>query len=260
MKIRVPVLFFVTTTLILLASCTSAGQSQMKTQIAQTGQTAIAEGSKYAATEAVQLQETAAAAVAKEATHLQETVVAAVATQLAGSATYQREFQNTANADQIMTGAYFYPWWGPDRDHWKGGYADTPSLGEYDSSQGAIVTKQIDWAAGHGVDFFAVSWWGPNSKEDSTFLHSLLTSELSTDMRFAVLYESTGRLTLSPDKMIDLDAPENRQRLLGEAEILVHPNSDLGAMVMNHLPRSGSRARRCSRSAMASWLSVTPLR
>jgi hypothetical protein len=37
-----------------------------------------------------------------------------------------------------------------------------------------------------------------------------------------------------------------------EAEILVYPDADVGAMVRNHLPRSGSRERRCSRRAMAS--------
>ena len=39
---------------------------------------------------------------------------------------------------------------------------------------------------------------------------------------------------------------------LREAEILVYPDADVGAMVRNHLPRSGSRERRCSRRAMAS--------
>ena len=42
------------------------------------------------------------------------------------------------------------------------------------------------------------------------------------------------------------------RKTLREAEILVYPDADVGAMVRNHLPRSGSRERRCSRRAMAS--------
>ena len=45
-----------------------------------------------------------------------------------------------------------------------------------------------------------------------------------------------------------------------ESEMLNHPKRGSGAMVRNHFPRRGSRIRRRSRAAIASWLRVTPVR
>lgn len=47
---------------------------------------------------------------------------------------------------------------------------------------------------------------------------------------------------------------------LRETEVAVHPETALGVIERNQRPRSGSRLRRCSRSAIAACESLTPLR
>ncbi len=115
-----------------------------------------------------------------------------------------------------LVGAYFYPWYGPGSRHWQDGYAGHPALGEYDSSDPAVIAQQIDWAAGSGVDFFAFSWWGPGSPEDRALHDAFLGSPRAAAMRFAILYETTGRLQPSAGGTIDLSAAENRRVLLND--------------------------------------------
>ena len=149
------------------------------------------------------------------------TVVAPTATPSpAAPEPYQRRFPSTAGDDGYLVGAYFYPWYGPGRGHWQDGYAGQPVLGEYDSTDPTVINQQIDWATGHGIDFFAVSWWGPGSREDTILRQHLLQSQLAPDIRFAVLYESTGRLAQSADGTFNLDDPVNRQKLLDDLTYL----------------------------------------
>ncbi len=105
---------------------------------------------------------------------------------------YIRQYEDIAGQDSLLVGAYYYPWYGEER-HWEEGYKGTPLLGEYDSRSPVVISRHIDWATGHGIDFFMVSWWGPRSYEDETLKSYLLKNPLAGSMRFAILYE-TGRL------------------------------------------------------------------
>jgi hypothetical protein len=145
------------------------------------------------------------------AVHIQQTVIVEGST-ITAAQTYVRRFPNMAARDGYLVGAYFYPWYGPGRRHWQDGYARHPLLGEYDSSNPEVIRRQIDWASGHGIDFFVVSWWGPESAEDAVLRDGLLGSDLADDMRFAIIYESAGRLAVRNDR-IDLDDPANRRQL-----------------------------------------------
>ncbi len=107
--------------------------------------------------------------------------------------TYLREYENMARLDSVLIGAHYYPWYGIGR-HWDEGYTGKPLLGEYDSRNPVVISKHIDWATGHGIDFFIVSWWGPGSYEDLTLKNHMLENPLAKSMRFAVLYEITGRI------------------------------------------------------------------
>lgn len=69
--------------LLLSTSCSGPEQATIQTAIVQAGQTAIAEGKKVAATEAVHLKETAIAEVQTQAVQLKETAIAQIATELA---------------------------------------------------------------------------------------------------------------------------------------------------------------------------------
>lgn len=202
-----------------LTSCSIPDQSQLLTEIAKVGQTALSESGGVVQTEAAHLKETAVAIAATklaEGQGLKETADSILQTQLASGPGYTRQFDSIAGNDDLLIGAYFYPWWGPGRDHWANGYTESPTLGEYSSADKNIINKQIDWATGHGVDFFTVSWWGQNSEEDLVFKNSLLKSELSSDILFAVVYESQGLLKASPDGTINLNDPQNSDKLLND--------------------------------------------
>lgn len=170
-----------------------AAQTQsvpLQTQAAQSAGTAAAQGVEAVQTQASLVQQTAVAAAATQAAIFQQTAVASVKTRLPNGGNYQRQFPNITAKDKYLVGAYFYPWYGPGQKHWEQGYAEQPLLGEYDSANLDVINRQIDWATGHGVDFFAASFWGPNSREDLMLRDALLASPLANDIRFAIFYET----------------------------------------------------------------------
>jgi hypothetical protein len=101
-------------------------------------------------------------------------------------------------------GAYYYPWYGgKGRDtsaDWRNVFRQrlrppqTPAAGLYNSDDPAIVKEHIAQSRRAGLSFWAVSWWGPDSLTDRVFRNVLLTHPDASHLRFAVLYESTGRL------------------------------------------------------------------
>jgi hypothetical protein len=129
---------------------------------------------------------------------------------------YVREYENIAAKDDVLVGAAYYLWHGKDGRHWdkiKG----TPLLGNYDSTDPFVISKHIDWATGHGIDFFHVSWWGPSSYEDRA-LRNLTTNPQAKDIKFMILYESLGRLEGEGSQFsqtIDMDNVTN-VRVLGD--------------------------------------------
>jgi len=132
---------------------------------------------------------------------------------------YAREFPNVAADDTYLVGAYWYPWYGADGRHWNEGYRDTSLLGTYDSADPMVINRQIDWATGHGVDFFVASWWGHNSFEDAVIHDAFTSAELRDDIRFAILYESMGLLEVQ-NGTINLDSAGNRQKLISDMRLL----------------------------------------
>ncbi|WP_175454474.1 glycoside hydrolase family 99-like domain-containing protein [Halopelagius longus] len=123
--------------------------------------------------------------------------------------------------------AHYYPWYGPD-SHWDEGYTETPLLGEYDSGHSAVIDQNLDWAEQYGIDWLSASWWGPNSRENRILATVFGDRIRETDVEYSVLYESLGRFDATDDG-IDMDLPENRERLLSDLEYLQenhfrHPN------------------------------------
>lgn len=101
-----------------------------------------------------------------------------------------------------MVGVYYYPWYGT----FNGGHSvnqslrghltppQPPALGVYNSRATATIASHIDHSHQGNIDFWAVSWWGPNSTENSTFRNNLLPHPRASEMKYAIHYESTGRL------------------------------------------------------------------
>jgi hypothetical protein len=127
----------------------------------------------------------------------------------------------------LLVGAYYYPWYGSDGRHWREGYRGTPLLGEYDSTDEGVIDQQITWASEHGIDFFAVSWWGSDSYEDGVTRGPFLRAIEGHAFRFAILYEAPGLLGMHNEK-IELD--DDAVRRLSEDLIYLagttfeHPN------------------------------------
>lgn len=116
---------------------------------------------------------------------------------------YIREYEDVAGRDGQLVGAIYYPKY--DHGRRRKRCNDAPLLGEYDPENDVVISKHIDWASGHGVDFFLVSWRGPGSYEDSILRGHIMRNPLAGSMRFAVLYEA--------DRLGDLDPAEAGQVL-----------------------------------------------
>ncbi len=101
-----------------------------------------------------------------------------------------------------MVGVYYYPWYGS----FQGGHSlnqslrghlvpsQPPAIGYYDNRNSATIASHIDQSHQANVDFWAVSWWGPSSAENTTFRSSILANPRMSELKYAVHYESTGRL------------------------------------------------------------------
>lgn len=112
----------------------------------------------------------------------------------------------------VKVGAYYYPWFekdsGPTALDWmnqrenkwesqvmrfKLDPPQVPMLGAYNSSDASVVGKHIEQSVRGGIDFWAVSWWGPASKTDTNLREVILPHQNSRQLQYALLYESTGR-------------------------------------------------------------------
>ena len=105
-------------------------------------------------------------------------------------------------AGEPLVGAYYYPWYGS----FSGGHSvnqslrghlvppQPPALGAYSSRNSDTIASHIDQSHRGNIDFWALSWWGPQSAENTTIRTSILNHPRSAELRYAIHYESTGRL------------------------------------------------------------------
>lgn len=115
------------------------------------------------------------------------------------------------STDRIQTvpsaakvGAYYYPWYrgtnSSRQDQWKNVMRlhlippQEPLCGLYDSANPEVVGEHIAQSLCGGLDFWAVSWWGPESLTDTVFKDVILKHPDAGKLKYAVLYESTGRM------------------------------------------------------------------
>jgi hypothetical protein len=119
---------------------------------------------------------------------------------------YVREFENISDEDDVLVGALYYPmlqrFWheaiGATDDTTANG---TPLLGLYDSSDPMVICKHIDWATGHGIDFFWISYEGYGSE----VIPSITQNPLIGDVRFAMVYETAQRLAGTEANLSTID-------------------------------------------------------
>jgi len=129
---------------------------------------------------------------------------------------YVREFENIAGKDKILVGAHYMPFlaegtWAADWNTSNG----TPLLGTYDSGWELAVSKHIDWATGHGIDFFTLDWYGTESITSPYFnwssvnVRAFTENPLVDDIQFMIMFDSSALLSFP----LDIDSSANRKVL-----------------------------------------------
>jgi glycoprotein endo-alpha-1,2-mannosidase len=111
--------------------------------------------------------------------------------------------QRSPNDDCPAVGAYYYPWYGvndrPLSHDWdrlmrlKLNPPQKPAAGLYRSDDPDVIAEHIAQSHRAGLDFWAVSWWGPGSATDRTIREAILRHPEANRLRYAVLYETMGR-------------------------------------------------------------------
>lgn len=129
---------------------------------------------------------------------------------------------SAADADVRTVGAHYYPWYGFPAHHWHDGNwsnesPSKPVLGNYHSTDDAVIAQHIDWAHAAGVSWFSVSWWGPYSHENVRLRDVLLEHPRAHELEWSVIYETVGRLG---EGAIDMDDSRNRAVFRRDLEYL----------------------------------------
>jgi hypothetical protein len=100
----------------------------------------------------------------------------------------------------IFVGVYYYPWYGPTAHRISQSLRghlvpeQTAELGEYDNASQEVIVKHIDYSHRANIHFWACSWWGPGTYVDNVLRYHILPHRYAGELRYAILYESTGRL------------------------------------------------------------------
>ncbi len=197
------------------AACSEADLQRLRQEGESIAATAGAEAKRAAGTQSAILIETAEAIAAEQGPKFKQTAEAAVATAIAGVV-------RPDHRGDVVVGAYYYPWWQPGNDHSRSGYSRQPLLGDYDSADPSVVGQHIEWAADKGVDYFAMSWWGPGSFEDRVLRDVWPRARANDRLRIAIVYETIGRLAGGqlPADGIDLNDARVRATLLEDIDYL----------------------------------------
>jgi len=79
-----------------------------------------------------------------------------------------------------------------------------PKLGYYNSFNPDVISDHIQQSLRGNIKFWATSWWGPESKTDKIFKNHILTHPDAGKLKYAILYESMGRIKAkNPKKPFD---------------------------------------------------------
>ena len=113
----------------------------------------------------------------------------------------------SASTNDIKVGTYYYPWYGPGT----GGHVFTetlrdhlvpkqyPELGYYNSADAAVIESHINYSVEANIQFWVCSWWGPGGYDDTIFRNHILAHPQAGKLKYAIFYESPGRLGYSSD-------------------------------------------------------------
>ena len=118
-----------------------------------------------------------------------------------------------------LVGAHYYPWYETHAGHqdWVEQTPSEPVLGEYASENDEVITQHLQWSLEHGISWWSISWWGPESSEDRVLQEAILKAEGFSNINFSILYETTGRLG---EFAFDLDRSDAQNRFIDDIAYL----------------------------------------
>lgn len=112
---------------------------------------------------------------------------------------YCQETPQETNTVKPSIGVYYYPWYA-DEGRWDRVMRlhlepkQEPKLGLYKSNDPEVISEHISQSVRADIDFWAVSWWGPDDFKDTTFRNDILKHPEASKLKYAILYETTGRI------------------------------------------------------------------
>ncbi|MFA5794879.1 MAG: glycoside hydrolase family 99-like domain-containing protein [Candidatus Brocadiia bacterium] len=117
---------------------------------------------------------------------------------LAASCGEDTKSKNAQSQKPLLLGAYYNPWFGADTKQWSGSLRkkltiqQTPTLGEYNCRDIAVIKKHLEWADQAGIDFFAMNWYGPNTWTDGTVKDNWAPYLVKTNsqFKFCIAYQT----------------------------------------------------------------------
>ncbi|MCH9022834.1 MAG: glycoside hydrolase family 99-like domain-containing protein [Planctomycetes bacterium] len=111
---------------------------------------------------------------------------------------------NSVGNSRLVIGAYYYPWYyepGQGRNRWRRTLRQhlkspqQPKAGLYRSNDPKVIGEHISQSVRAGISFWAVSWWGQKHHSAGNFRNAILKHPDAGQLKYAILYESTGRLS-----------------------------------------------------------------
>ena len=136
--------------------------------------------------------------IALGALRSQAVISAAPAKSVAAQSTFL-PFVSKAVAPSKPVLAFYYPWY--DQNTWNDPVVIDYPLDRYNSSDPAVMTRQIRQAKGANIDAFVSAWYGPTVQfnQTETNLRTLLTLAEQQNFSMAVQFETTGPFFATQD-------------------------------------------------------------
>ncbi|MCF7889827.1 glycoside hydrolase family 99-like domain-containing protein [Candidatus Bipolaricaulota bacterium] len=137
---------------------------------------------------------------------------------------YPREFLNIADDDEINITAAYYIWYSKPGTfqgvHWEDNYrsAYEPKLGKYSSRNDEVIAKHIDWATGHGIDTFMISWWG--NEDMNGRLQNFLENPLSDEINYSILWDCNAAQLRGTDGLFYFSEERVRGKFMNDMEYI----------------------------------------
>lgn len=129
---------------------------------------------------------------------------------------------DTSPTQKDLVLSYYYPWY--NKGDWsRHDYDGSPTLGKYGTNKPGVARQHIEWAKRAGLDAFVISWWGPGDRAATHLREGYLRAPNVRDVKFAFIYESTGRLDAvdgSKDNSVDFRVPAVFDRLRNDVAYL----------------------------------------